>query len=176
MATAAPVGTPFARDRAAAIGWGVLTLATLAEEAAEEAGLSVAQLRVLAAFAWRSAHPGEIADLLDVTPPSVSRMSDRLEAAGLIERTPDPADRRRVHHGLTPRGQEMLTTTSRRIAEHVRAALGVLDDRQLATAEAGLLEASRAAVLAWLPETGLPGWPTAGHPAPATPSRGRQHR
>ena len=33
---------------------------------------------------------------------------DRLEAAGLVQRMPDPQDRRGVHVRLTPRGKERV--------------------------------------------------------------------
>jgi len=36
----------------------------------------------------------ELADMLDVEPITLSRIVDRLEEAGHVERTPDPADRR----------------------------------------------------------------------------------
>jgi MarR family transcriptional regulator, transcriptional regulator for hemolysin len=36
----------------------------------------------------------ELADMLDVEPITLSRIIDRLEEAGHVERTPDPADRR----------------------------------------------------------------------------------
>jgi DNA-binding MarR family transcriptional regulator len=41
----------------------------------------------------------EVADLLEVEPISVARLVDKLEAGGLIERRPDPGDRRiwRLH-------------------------------------------------------------------------------
>jgi DNA-binding MarR family transcriptional regulator len=50
-------------------------------------------------------HPGlsqkEVADLLEVEPISVGRLVDRLERNGLIERRPDPADRRIWRLNLT---------------------------------------------------------------------------
>ena len=48
-------------------------------------------------------HPGlsqaELAAILEVEPITVGRLIDRLEAAGLVERRPDPSDRRmhRLH-------------------------------------------------------------------------------
>ena len=41
----------------------------------------------------------EIADMLDIEPITLTRIVDRLEEAGLVERSPDPADRRawRLH-------------------------------------------------------------------------------
>ena len=41
----------------------------------------------------------ELADMLDIEPITLSRIVDRLDEAGLVERKPDPADRRawRLH-------------------------------------------------------------------------------
>ncbi|MFI6624586.1 MarR family winged helix-turn-helix transcriptional regulator [Streptomyces sp. NPDC050528] len=39
----------------------------------------------------------------------VSRHADRLEAAGLIERSPDPSDRRATLLAMTPKGRTAVT-------------------------------------------------------------------
>lgn len=54
----------------------------------------------------------ELADMLDVEPITLSRIVDRLEEAGLVERRPDPADRRawRLH----------VTATARPLVEKLR--------------------------------------------------------
>ncbi len=52
---------------------------------------------------WLERQPGssqkELAELLDVEPITVARLIDRLEARGVVERRPDPKDRRiwRLH-------------------------------------------------------------------------------
>lgn len=52
---------------------------------------------------WLERQPGssqkELAELLDVEPITVARLIDRLEARGMVERRPDPKDRRiwRLH-------------------------------------------------------------------------------
>jgi DNA-binding MarR family transcriptional regulator len=43
-----------------------------------------------------------------VRPQSMAQTLSELEATGLIDRTPDPADRRQVHITLTERGQARL--------------------------------------------------------------------
>jgi DNA-binding MarR family transcriptional regulator len=50
----------------------------------------------------------EIADLLEVEPISVARLVDRLEAAGLVERRADAADRRIWRLHLRPAATSML--------------------------------------------------------------------
>ena len=66
---------------------------------------------------------GYYAELLEVEPISLTRMIDRMEEAGLIERRRDPADRRawRVH--LTPAGLDLLPELREGIAPMVEAML-----------------------------------------------------
>lgn len=49
----------------------------------------------------------EIAALLDVTPATVSKIVDRMETAGLVERQTDPDDQRISHVSLTVQGREL---------------------------------------------------------------------
>ncbi|MFL6801405.1 MAG: MarR family winged helix-turn-helix transcriptional regulator, partial [Sphingomicrobium sp.] len=63
-------------------------------------GVTGAQWKVLFKLTLK---PGlrqtDLADLLDIEPITLTRIIDRLQEAGLVERTPDPADRRawRLH-------------------------------------------------------------------------------
>src|SRR5882757_6378131 len=50
----------------------------------------------------------ELAGLCEVEPISVGRLVDRLEARGLVERRPDPADRRINRLHLLPAAQPIL--------------------------------------------------------------------
>ena len=85
---------------------------------------------------------GALADTEHVTPPSMTKIVERLEGLGLIERRADPVDRRRVLAAVTPAGETALATArarkdallSTRIAEldpderaRLAAALDVLD-------------------------------------------------
>ncbi len=56
----------------------------------------------------------ELAERLRIVPRSTTEVVDALEAAGLVERRPDPHDRRAVQVGLTEQGA--------RVGESVRAA------------------------------------------------------
>jgi DNA-binding MarR family transcriptional regulator len=62
---------------------------------ARSIGITGQQWRVLAALAR---HPGSkqgfIAELMEVEPITLSRMIDRLQESGMVERRADPADRR----------------------------------------------------------------------------------
>ena len=50
--------------------------------------------------------PSQLAELLEVHPSQVSHLLAALEEEGLVERSPDPQDRRKVKLFLTPKGRE----------------------------------------------------------------------
>jgi len=50
----------------------------------------------------------ELADMLDIEPITLSRIVDRLEEAGLVERVADPADRRAWRLHVTVRSQPLI--------------------------------------------------------------------
>lgn len=52
---------------------------------------------------------GPLAELIEVEPITLSRMVDRLEDAGLIERRADPTDRRAWRLHLTPRAADLMS-------------------------------------------------------------------
>lgn len=56
---------------------------------------------------------GPLAELIEVEPITLSRMIDRLEEAGLVERRADPTDRRAWLLHLTPRANGMVGTMRR---------------------------------------------------------------
>ncbi len=78
------------------------------ERWAERHGLSEGRLQLLM-HVWhapgRQRPLGELAACLDVTPRDVTGLVDHLERDGLVERVPDPADRRSTLAHLTPAGQ-----------------------------------------------------------------------
>lgn len=63
----------------------------------------------------------ELAQLLRITPRSVTEVVDALEAKGLASRAPDPSDRRATLVSLTDRGREL--------SEEVRRARGVESEK-----------------------------------------------
>ena len=50
----------------------------------------------------------ELADMLDVEPITLSRIVDRLEEASLVERAPDPADRRAWRLQVTEKAKPLI--------------------------------------------------------------------
>ena len=73
-------------------------------------------------------HQGFYADLLDVEPITLCRMVDRLEDAGLVERRPDPGDRRARRLHLTGKSREKLARVRERLDEMVDEMLTGLSD------------------------------------------------
>lgn len=87
---------------------------------AREQGLTRARWQVLWNLARREGiHQAALAELLSVAPISLTRQLDRLEEEGLVERRPDPADRRRFRLYLTDRAQPALDSL-RKLAEQTR--------------------------------------------------------
>lgn len=71
---------------------------------------------------------GHYADLLDVEPITLCRMVDRLEDAGLVERRPDPDDRRARRLHLTAKSREKLTRLRERLDAMVDEMLSGLSE------------------------------------------------
>ena len=89
-------------------------------EAAREAGLTTQQHQALLAVKGARGGPltiGALAETLLVAPHTAAELVARLEAAGLVRRVADMADRRRVGLQLTARADEAL---GRLTAMHLR--------------------------------------------------------
>jgi DNA-binding MarR family transcriptional regulator len=71
--------------------------------------LSVVQLRALTVLReLGAANLGQLAEGLDVTVSTTSRLVDRLVGAGLVERRPSPRTRREIELRVSPAGTETL--------------------------------------------------------------------
>ncbi|MAU80970.1 MarR family transcriptional regulator [Gordonia sp. Z-3] len=88
---------------------------------------------------------GELAERESIRMPTATALIDGLTKNGLVERTPDPADRRAVLVGLTDHGRDLLDRVRGRRDSILTAALAELsdDDRAALTAAAPALEALR---------------------------------
>ncbi len=83
-------------------------------EAWGERGLTLTQLRVL--FLLRAedgASAGALAELLNVTPSTLTRLIDRLVRHGLVQRESDHGDRRLVRHHLSAKGARTVEELER---------------------------------------------------------------
>ena len=74
------------------------------------AELTLTQVRALRRIARQPKALGELGAELGLAPPSVTRVIDRLEERGLIERRRDPADRRKVVAQVLPAGLRLVTS------------------------------------------------------------------
>ena len=63
----------------------------------------------------------ELAQHLHIAPRSATEVVDALEAKGLVQRSPDPTDRRATLVSLTPRGSDLM--------DEVRRARGLESER-----------------------------------------------
>ncbi|MFC5856679.1 MarR family winged helix-turn-helix transcriptional regulator [Streptomyces chlorus] len=78
-------------------------------DAAPVAPVSASQLRVLYSLEREQGiNLRRLGEILGSSPPSVSRLCDRLEALGFVERTPSPVSRRELMLDLTGRGAAYL--------------------------------------------------------------------
>lgn len=75
--------------------------------------------------------PGRLSDELMITTGGCTGRLDRLERAGLLERSPDPDDRRGVRVTLTDEGREVVDRAVEAGLEVQRSALAVLSPDQV---------------------------------------------
>jgi len=102
-------------------------LRTYADHKAAQFGITRAQWVVLVRLdRSEGLKQSELAEVLDLQPISLTRLLDRLCDCGLIERRPDPVDRRAKRLFLTPAARPLLEK------------LGDLGEELMATALAGV--------------------------------------
>lgn len=100
----------------------------------EGAGITLQQYNVLRILRGADGEPLptlEIGARMIERTPGVTRLLDRLEEDGLVERNRCAADRRRVLCSIRPAGMRLLSGLDPEIAERDRAAFGDLDDTEL---------------------------------------------
>jgi len=73
------------------------------------AELTLVQTRVMRRLAKEPQSLGQLGTELALAPPSMTRLVDRLEERGLIERRRDGEDRRKVMAGLTEKGRRLIS-------------------------------------------------------------------
>ena len=73
----------------------------------------------------------ELADMLDIEPITLSRIVDRLEEAGLVERVADPADRRAWRLHITARAQPLVEKLRRVADEMIAEAFAGIDAKDI---------------------------------------------
>jgi len=83
---------------------------SLLDEKLRQLGHSASRMEAMAAIAYSPAATTQIqiAKRIGIEGPTLTRTLDMLEADALVERLPDPADRRNKHMRLTQAGHEAL--------------------------------------------------------------------
>ena len=73
----------------------------------------------------------ELADMLDIEPITLSRIVDRLEEAGFVERVADPADRRAWRLHVTVRARPLVEKLRRVADEMIAEAFAGIDPKEI---------------------------------------------
>lgn len=92
-------------------------------------GLSHSHIRAMGVLRCTDAMPmKDLADRLEMTPPSVTSLTRRLTALKLLERQTDPDDSRRVLVCLTRRGSQLFENMHRHHVDSFEKLLSGLSD------------------------------------------------
>jgi len=101
---------------------------TYADQLGAQYGITRAQWAVIVRVErFEGLKQSELADILDLQPITLTRLLDRLCDNGLIERRPDPDDRRANRLFLTPAARPLLTRLAGLSEELMTTALAGLD-------------------------------------------------
>jgi MarR family transcriptional regulator for hemolysin len=92
---------------------------------------------------WLERQPGlsqkELSEILEVEPITVARLIDRLEARGMVERRPDPKDRRIWRLHLSPPAHPVLREIDRQRTQMRSLVTEGLDEATIETMTEALL-------------------------------------
>lgn len=114
--------------------------------AAVDESLTLPQLRMLVILEDRGAtNLSRLAENLAVNPSAALRMAERLVAAGMVERTADPVDRRAVLLVASPAGCRVVRRVTETRRSAVRRAVAGLRGRRRAAAIRALRALAKAA-------------------------------
>jgi MarR family transcriptional regulator, transcriptional regulator for hemolysin len=117
-------------------------LRTYADQRARRLGITRAQWAVMARLEHHEGlKQSELAEMLDLQPITLTRLVDRLCQNGMVERRPDPNDRRAKRLHLTPLARPLMDRLAELGGEVMET---VLDGFDLATVERMTLELSLA--------------------------------
>src|SRR5690349_15638798 len=111
-------------------------LRTYADQKARQFGMTRAQWAVLLKLErHEGVQQSDLAEFLEIQPITLTRLVDRLCDNGLIERRPDPADRRAKLLYLTPAARPLLAQISKQVEEVAEEVLSGIDPQAI---DAGL--------------------------------------
>jgi DNA-binding MarR family transcriptional regulator len=134
-----PVGTDLT-GLAAEVRTEVSRLAYHLRTPATRSGITPTRLAALAAVARYpdGLRQGDLAELMNVSPPSMTRLVEIMSDAGWVERARDPLDHRALILMLTPVGQKTLDTLRSESASVLSSDLADLTESERATLEAAV--------------------------------------
>ena len=132
MSSAAATGTELDLDQVARLRATVMRLARRMRQEAS-AGVTPSQLAVLGSLERHGPLTlGELATAERVQPPSITRSTRALEAAGMIARTVVAEDRRAVRIELTPRARRLIQSIRHQRDAWLAARVAELSQRESA--------------------------------------------
>jgi DNA-binding MarR family transcriptional regulator len=112
----------------------------------ERSGISPARLSALSVLTFKGPLTiSELAEAEQVTRPTISRVVDGLESAGLARRAANSSDKRSVYVDATGKGRRLLHQARRRRIDRLAAELAELSADELDVVEraAALIERTR---------------------------------
>lgn len=96
-------------------------------DAVSPAPVSTSQLRVLYTLDREEGiNQRSLGEVLGAAPSSVSRLCDRLQALGFVERSPSPVSRRELELRLTPQGRAYLQDLRARREDILQSAIAAM--------------------------------------------------
>jgi DNA-binding MarR family transcriptional regulator len=109
-------------------------------------GVTSDHWRVLRLLADAEGHTmGELAERMEMNPPTLTKLIDRMVGKSLVQRTADPGDSRRVLVYATDGGLDLLEELQGKVDEHhaeLRVLLGDRNARQLERLLTTLIDAA----------------------------------
>jgi DNA-binding MarR family transcriptional regulator len=153
----AVAGTPKTRRgrsadvaHAVSLGDAMVALCRLTEIALAEADINLTQYRLLHHLHVGRTVQSDLAFRLAISKQSVTRLVDPLVDKGYLTRLADRADRRRVIHAITAKGERVLARTDAVLERYLMFVLQDLDDdADVEAAKAGLRRFGVAAHLSY---------------------------
>ena len=147
---ASPVDQPFVDDYLPALlGQAAQLIQGEFHRVVREHGFMVSEWRVMATLAdGAEMTTGRLAEVSLTKGPTATRLLDRMEARGQVERLPDAADRRITRVRITPEGQRTVSALIALAREHenrVLAPFGLAQAEALKATLRGLIDQRRAA-------------------------------
>lgn len=106
-------------------------------------GLTVPQFRILDMIHNLTDKPSEIARMLDVSPPAITFLLERLEEKELVRRTFSTTDRRRIELELTTKGYDLVRRVNAFRKKYLNRILSGMDRAARSQLESSLQAFSR---------------------------------